>query len=132
MAASSGHAEGLNVKTTYVRVIANLQCREADPKALIGRRVYLFDADALTDDFLSASTVEQDGTAGFLFDLTSGRSLDSLFESRPDLYCVVKDNDGRVLYRSEIHENVDFLSVDPASQEQHRTIQIEFPEEAGR
>jgi hypothetical protein len=120
------------MKTTYVRVIANLKCREADPKALIGWRVYLFDADALTDDFLSASTVEQDGTAGFLFDLASSRSLDSLFESKPDLYCVVKDNDGRVLYRSEIHKNVDFLTVDPVSQEQHRTIQINFQEEAGR
>ena len=118
------------MKTTYVRVIAKLQCRKADPKSLAGRRVYLFDADALTDDFLSASTVEQDGTAGFLFDLASSRSLDSLFETKPDLYCVVKGDDGKVLYRSEIRENTDFLSVDPASQEQHRTIQIEFQEEA--
>lgn len=120
------------MKTTYVRVIAKLHCHKADPKSLIGKRISLFDADALTDDFLSASTVEHDGTAGFLFDLASSRSLDSLFESKPDLYCVVKDNDGKVLYRSDIHRNTDFLSVDPASQEQHRTIQIEFQEEAGR
>jgi hypothetical protein len=120
------------MKTTYVRVIAKLHCREADPQSLIGRRIYLFDADALTDDFLSASTVEQDGAAGFLFDLASSKSLDSLFESKPDLYCVVKGDEGKVLYRSDIHNNVDFLTVDPVSQEQHRTIQIEFQEEAGR
>ena len=120
------------MKTTYVRVIAKLHCREADPHSLVGRRVFLFDADALTDDFLSASTVEQDGTAGFLFDLSSSRSLDSLFESKPDLYCVVRGDEGKVLYRSDIHKNVDFLTVDPVSQEQHRTIQIEFQEEAGR
>ncbi len=132
MAAGSGDGKGLNMKTTYVRVIAKLHCREADPQSLIGRRIYLFDADALTDDFLSASTVEQDGTAGFLFDLASSRSLDSLFESKPDLYCIVKGDEGKVLYRSDIHKNVDFLTIDPVSEEQHRTIQIEFQEEAGR
>lgn len=120
------------MKTTYVRVIAKLKCSKADPKGLVGRRVYLFDADALADDFLSASTVEQDGTAGFLFDLASSRSLDSLFESKPDLYCVINDDDGKVLYRSETHENIDFLGIDPASHEQHRTVQIDFQEEAGR
>ena len=132
MAAGSGDGEGLTMKTTYVRVIAKLHCREADPQSLIGRRIYLFDADALTDDFLSASAVEEDGTAGFLFDLSSSRSLDSLFESKPDLYCVVKDDEGKVLYRSDIHKNVDFLTVDPVSQEQHRTIQLEFQQEAGQ
>lgn len=120
------------MKTTYVRVIAKIHCREAGPNSLVGRRIYLFDADAMTDDFLSASTVDEDGTAGFLFDLASSRSLDSLFESKPDLYCVVRGDDGQVLYRSGIHENVDFLTVDPLSQEQHRTIQIEFQEQAGR
>lgn len=120
------------MKTTYVRVIAKIDCREADPRLLVGRRIYLFDADALADDFLSASTVEQDGTAGFLFDLASSRSLDSLFESKPDLYCVVKGDAGDELYRSEVHKNVDFLTVDPVSEEQHRTIQIEFQEAAGR
>jgi hypothetical protein len=120
------------MKTTYVRVIAKLNCREADPKMLLGQRIYLFDADALNDDFLSAGTVEQDVTAGFLFDLASSRSLDSLFETKPDLYCVVKTNDGKVLYRSDIHSNTDFLGVDPVSHEQHRTIQIEFQEEPGR
>jgi hypothetical protein len=120
------------MKTTYVRVIAKLHCREADPQSLIGRRICLFDADALNDDFLSMSAVEEDGTAGFLFDLSSSRSLDSVFESKPDLYCVVKDVEGKVLYRSDIHKNVDFLTVDPVSQEQHRTIQLEFQEEAGQ
>jgi hypothetical protein len=45
--------------------------------------------------------VEQDGTAGFLFDLARSRSLDSLFESKPDLYCIVKGDKGKVLDRSE-------------------------------
>lgn len=76
--------------------------------------------------------MEQDGTAGFLFDLSSSRSLDSLFESKPDLYCVVRGDEGKELYHSNIHKNVEFLTVDPVSEEQHRTIQIEFHEEAGR
>ncbi len=76
--------------------------------------------------------MEQDGTAGFLFDLASSRSLDSLFESKPDLYCIVKGDEGEVLDRSEIHKNVDFLTVDPVSQEQDRSIEIAFQGDAGR
>jgi len=128
MAAGSGYGKGIAMKTTYVRVIAKLNCRTIAPEILVGRHVRLYDADALSDDFLSSSTVEPDGTAGFLFDLSSSRSLDSLFETKPDLYCVVSGENGRVLYRSDIHANTDFLSIDPNSGEQHRTIQIDFHE----
>ena len=96
MAAGSGNGKGVALKTTYVRVIAKLNCRTVAPEMLVGRRVRLYDADALSDDFLSSSTVEPDGTAGFLFDLSASRSLDSLFETKPDLYCVVSAEDGRV------------------------------------
>lgn len=128
MAAGSGHGAGVGMKTTYVRVIARLNCRTIAPEILVGRPIHLYDADALSDDFLSSSTVEPDGTAGFLFDLSTSRSLDSLFETKPDLYCVVPGENGRILYRSDIHANTDFLSIDPNSGEQHRTIQIEFHE----
>ncbi len=111
-----------------MRVIATLHCQTIAPETLVGRRARLYDADALSDDFLSSNTVEPDGTAAFLFDLSACQSLDSLFESKPDLYCVVSSNDGHVLYRSNIHANTDFLSIDPDSGEQHRTIQIEFHE----
>ena len=114
------------MKSTYVRVIAKLNCRTIAPELLVGRAVRLYDADSLSDDFLSSSKVEPDGTAGFLFDLSTSRSLDSLFETKPDLYCVVSGDDGRILYRSDIHANTDFLGIDPDSGEQHRTIQIEF------
>jgi hypothetical protein len=116
------------MNTNYVRVIATFSCRRADPQTLVGQRAYLFDADPLRDDFLSAGTVQPDGTVGFLFDLSSSRSLDSLFETKPDLYCVVKTDNDTVLYRSGIHRNTDFLSVDPVSHEQHRTVQIDFSE----
>ena len=128
MAAGSGNGKGVALKTTYVRVIAKLNCRTVAPEMLVGRRVRLYDADALSDDFLSSSTVEPDGAAGFLFDLSASRSLDSLFETKPDLYCVVSAEDGRILYRSNVCSDTDFLSVDPASGEQHRTVQIEFHE----
>jgi hypothetical protein len=114
------------MKTTYVRVIAKLNCRTFAPDLLVGRRVRLYDADALSDDFLSSSKVAPDGTAAFLFDLSMSRSLDSLFETKPDLYCVVSGDDGGILYRSDIHANADFLAIDPDSDEQHRTIAIEF------
>jgi len=114
------------MKTTYVRVIAKLNCRTIAPEMLVGRAIRLYDADALSDDFLSSSKVEPDGTVGFLFDLSTSRSPDSLFETKPDLYCVVSGDDGGILYRSDIHANTDFLGVDPGSGEQHRTIQIEF------
>ncbi len=80
---------------------------------LVGRPIRLYDADALSDDFLSRSTVEPDGAAGLLFDLSSSRSLDSLFETKPDLYCVVSGDDGRILYRSDIHANTDFRALTP-------------------
>jgi hypothetical protein len=118
------------MKSTCVRVIARLHCRAVDPHLLVGKRIFLYDADPLADDFLASSTVEQDGTAGFLFDLSSSRSLDSLFERKPDLYCAVPGQEGKELYRSAICHNVDFLTIDPVSHEQHRTIQIEFQEEA--
>ena len=114
------------MKTTYFRVIAILNCRTIAPETLVGRVIRLYDADVLSDDFLSTSKVEPDGTAAFLFDLSTSRSLDSLFETKPDLYCVVSGDDGRILYRSDIHANTDFLGVAPDSGEQHRTIQIEF------
>ena len=114
------------MKTTYVRVIAKLNCRTIAPETLVGRVIRLYDADVLSDDFLSTSKVEPDGTAGFLFDLSTSRSLDSLFETKPDLYCMVSGDDGQILYRSDIHANTDFLGEDPGSGEQHRTIQIEF------
>lgn len=116
------------MKTTYVRVIAKLNCRKADAAGLVGRSIRLYDADALSDDFLSSSIVEPDGTAKFLFDLSTARSLDSLLETKPDLYCVVSAEDGRSLYRSAVHANTDFLSIDPTSGEQHLTIQIDFHE----
>ena len=121
MATGSSDGEGLNIKTTYVRAIAKLNCRTVAPETLVGRAIRLYDADALSDDLLSTSKVKPDGTAGFLFDLSTSRSLDSLFETKPDLYCVVSGDDGRIRYRSTIHANTDFLSVDPESGEQHRT-----------
>jgi len=116
------------MKTTYVRVLAALHCRAADPAALVGRRVRLYDADALADDFLSASTIAADGTAAFLFDLSAARSLDSLTETKPDLYCVVSREDGSILYRSQVCADVDFMGVDPVSGEQHTTVRIDFHE----
>jgi hypothetical protein len=114
------------MKPAYVKVVATLHCRTIDPELLVGRHIRLYDADALSDDFLSSSKVEPNGTAGFLFDLSASRSLDSLFETKPDLYCVVSGDDGRILYRSDINANTDFLGFDPDSSEQHRTIQIDF------
>lgn len=116
------------MKTTYVRVIARFVCRDVDPATLVGKTVRLYDADAVTNDFLSTATVEPGGTAGFLFDLAAARSLDSWFETKPDLFCVVTADDGRILYRSDVHRNTDFLGIDPQSGEEHRTIEIEFHE----
>jgi hypothetical protein len=103
------------MKTRYVKVIATRHCRTIDPALLVGQ-----------DDFLSSSGVEPNRTAGFLFDLSTSRSLDSLFETKPDLYCVVSGDDGTILDRSDVHSHTDFLDIDPASGEQHRTIQIDF------
>ena len=116
------------MQPTFVRVLARLKNRAGDPGAIVGRIVRLYDADPLSDDFLSSSTVDADGTAAFLFDLARCQGLDSLFETKPDLFCVVTADDGRIIYRSTIHADTDFLSIDPASGEQHRTIAVEFQE----
>jgi hypothetical protein len=116
------------MQPTFVRVIATLKCRSNSQSSIVGRTVRLYDADPLSDDFLASSTVDPEGTAAFLFDLSLCQSLDSLFETKPDLYCVVAAEDGRVIYRSTTHANTDFLGIDPNSGEQHRTIEVEFEE----
>lgn len=116
------------MQPTFVRVIAKLHCRSGDPQALVGRRIRLYDVDTVANDFLSQATVAADGTAAFLFDLSAGRSLDSPLETKPDLFCVVSADDGRTLYHSDVHPDVDFLGTDPVSGEQHRTIEIDFHE----
>lgn len=62
------------MQTTLVRIIATLTCRTIAPEMLMGQRVRLHDADALSDDFLSSSMIEPDATAGFMFDLSTSRS----------------------------------------------------------
>lgn len=114
------------MRPTFVRVIAKLDCRDVDPATLAGRTVRLYDSDPFSDDCLASSTVEPDATAAFLFDLAASRSWDSPLETRPDLFCVVSADDGRILYRSAVHRDADFLAVDPATGEQRRTLAIDF------
>ena len=77
---------------------------------------------------LCGGFVEPDGSVEFLFDLSAARGIDTLFERRPDLYCVVHDDDGTLLYRSATLPNVDFLSIDPVTDERPTTRELVFAE----
>ena len=112
----------------FVKVIARLTGRSADAGRLTGRRARLLDADPLSDDELCEGVVHADATVEFLFDLGAARGIDTLFERRPDLYCLVRDDDGTVLYRSATLPNVDFLSIDPVTAERPTTRELVFEE----
>lgn len=112
----------------FVKVIARLTGRSADAGQLAGRPARILDADPLSDDDLCEGVVQPDGSVEFLFDLSAARGIDTLFERRPDLYCVVHDDDGTLLYRSATLPNVDFLSIDPATDERPTTRELVFAE----
>jgi hypothetical protein len=96
------------------KVIAKFLNADGEPVTGSGFAVGLRDKDMFFDDRLGVSRLNGDGEAEFMFSPTDILSIDSIGETRPDLYFVVW-KDGDEIFRSEVFENVDFEAADPVT-----------------
>lgn len=90
--------------------------------SLEGIQARLYDQDPVSDDFLCETVLDASGEAHWLFDLSGARSPDSPGESKPDLYVELLQK-GKVLFQSPVIRNVQFVSVDEVSGENHLKTQ---------
>ena len=92
---------------------------------LEGLTATLWDADPIADDQLATAVVNR-GKAEFLIELEDASSLDSLLETKPDLFLTVADSGSAVVFRSGIHTDIDFSRRNPVSNEVKTTLEIVF------
>lgn len=76
--------------------------------------VALLDEDRFFDDKLGTSRLSADGEAEFLITAADILSIDSIRETTPDLYFVVRKA-GKEIFRSEVFAEVDFETTDPVT-----------------
>jgi hypothetical protein len=93
------------------KVIARFENAEGRPFTGSAYKVTLLDQDRLVDDKLGSTTLNEDGTAEFLFSAADILSIDSIGERKPDLYFVISEN-GNEVFRSEVFPEVDFDATD--------------------
>jgi hypothetical protein len=93
------------------KVIARFENAEGRPFTGSAYKVSLLDQDRLVDDKLGSTTLNEDGTAEFLFSAADILSIDSIGERKPDLYFVISEN-GNEVFRSEVFPEVDFDATD--------------------
>ncbi|HMF12341.1 MAG TPA: hypothetical protein VKE94_08545, partial [Gemmataceae bacterium] len=92
--------------------------RKSDGKPISGASgqysVKLFDKDLLQDDELGEPRLDAAGRVQCTFDLHDIVSVDSPFESKPDLYLVLYER-GHEVFRTPVFWNLEFEKSDPAS-----------------
>ena len=96
------------------RVIARFENAEGRPFYGSEYEVSLLDQDRLFDDKLGATSINEDGTAEFLFSAADILSVDSIGERTPDIYFVITEN-GNEVFRSEVFPEVDFDATNPVT-----------------
>ncbi|HXG12292.1 MAG TPA: hypothetical protein VNK04_21230 [Gemmataceae bacterium] len=98
--------------------------RKADGRPLTGKQytAKLFDKDVLCDDPLGEARPDAEGRVEFTCELADAASLDSLLETKPDLYVVLYE-DGTEVFRSPVFRDVDFLRPDPVTGEKNQLTQ---------
>ena len=101
------------------RVIARFENAEGRPFFGSAYTVSLFDEDRLRDDKLGSTSLNEDGTAEFLFSAADILSVDSIGERTPDLYFVITES-GNEVFRSEVFPQVDFNVTDPVTGRENR------------
>ena len=89
------------------KVIARFENAEGRPFFGSAYKVSLLDQDRLFDDKLGSTSLNEDGTAEFLFSAADILSIDSMDERTPDIYFVITEN-GNEVFRSEVFPDVDF------------------------
>ena len=106
------------------RVIARFENAEGRPFFGSAYKVSLFDQDSLRDDKLGSTSLNEDGTAEFLFSAADVVSVDSIGERTPDLYFVITES-GNEVFRSEVFPQVNFNVTDPVTGQEDR-LTLEF------
>ena len=96
------------------KVIARFEDGEGRPFFGSEYKVTLLDKDRLRDDKLGSTSLNQDGTAEFVFSVADIFSIDSPGERTPDIYFVITENNNEV-FRSEIFPEVNFDTTDPVT-----------------
>ena len=79
-----------------------------------GTQVTVFDEDWFTDDNMGTTKLSEHGKLELLFHMSAMRGIDSLFETKPDLYVVV-DSGEFAGYRSTTIDQVEILREDPVT-----------------
>ncbi len=100
--------------TDIYKVVAKFLDAHEAPLTGAAYAVGLRDKDRFFDDKLGVSTLNSAGEAEFMFAPADILSIDSIGETRPDLYFVVW-KDGDEIFRSEVFEDVDFEAADPVT-----------------
>ena len=108
-----------------VKVNASISDEAELIQKIEGLTATLWDADPISDDQLAAAVVSQ-GKAEFLIELDDASSMDSLLETKPDLFLTVANSGGSVVFQSGIHTDTDFSHRDPVSNEAKTTLDIVF------
>ena len=93
------------------KVIASFKSADGSPLAGAQYSVALRDKDRFLDDKLGEAALNSDGIAEFMVYAVDILSFDSVGETTPDLYFVVKEN-GKEIFRSEVFDQVDFEAND--------------------
>lgn len=96
------------------KVIARFEDAEGRPFFGSEYEVTLLDKDRLLDDKLGSTSLNNDGTAEFVFSVADISSIDSPGERTPDIYFVITENNNEV-FRSEIFPEVNFDAIDPVT-----------------
>ncbi|MGB5164365.1 MAG: hypothetical protein WBN09_06725 [Woeseiaceae bacterium] len=96
------------------KVIARFENAEGKPFYGSEYQVTLLDKDSLFDDNLGSRSLNEDGTAEFVFSVADIFSVDSPGERTPDIYFVITEN-GNEVFRSEIFPEVDFDASNPVT-----------------
>ena len=96
------------------KVIASFETFNGRPLTGAKYSVSLRDKDRFFDDKLGETALDGEGVAEFLVSAVDILSFDSVGETTPDLYFVVKQS-GKEIFRSEVFDDVDFETKDPVT-----------------
>ncbi len=96
------------------KVVARFVNAEGRPFTGSAYKVTLLDRDRLFDDKLGSTSLNEDGTAEFLFSVADVLSIDSVGERTPDIYFVITEN-GNEVFRSEVFPEVNFDATNPVT-----------------
>ena len=96
------------------KVIARFENAAGRPFFGSAYKVSMLDQDRLFDDKLGSTSLNEDGTAEFVFSVADVLSIDSMGERTPDIYFVITE-DGNEVFRSEVFPEVNFDTVSPVT-----------------